>query len=39
MIGKAQILNPNVWKIQNHQFKVWKRPYIILNSNDWKSKK
>ena len=27
MIGKVQILNPNVWKIQNHQFKVWKRPY------------
>ena len=27
MIGKAQILNPYVWKIQNCKFKVWKRPY------------
>ena len=46
MIGKAQILNPNAWKIQNHQFKVWKRPYPhfkwlekqeIKNSTVWKN--
>ena len=46
LIGKAQILNPNVWKNQNHQFKVWKRLYPqfkrlekqeIKNSTVWKN--